>query len=249
MKILNKPLLIAVVLALIAGALSIYLFKQNRILKAEKKHLNEVIASTPQRTTEQFIDSVIVPIYREKDTLITKYKIVKRMQHNNIRESSIPTTYLDSVARALEVGKKAITKINRIETKANIELKKKDLVIQEKEQKIEKLEKEIWHWKNENSEVFANLTDSTARVKYNAKITVTDFSKRPNWYSGRQHYTAISTDDPNLKINGFQTFEQKINVQCSKLGIGAYVGYGAQLNNGLVQVGPQIGVGIRYDLF
>lgn len=225
----------------LAGYFAVKLIDSNR----ENARLHDVIAAAPQRGEEVAVDTIYETIINEKDTTIVRYQIYDRVQHGSVVESSISVSYADSLKRALKIGndaKKALTKVTRMNTDLSKKLQAKDL-------KHEQLQNQIWHWKNENSEVIARLSDSIAEVKYNAKITVTEYSKKPNWFAQREYYTAISTDDEDLKINGVQMFEQKAEVKCSRFNLGGYAGYGAQLNDGLIKVGPQIGFGLTYDLF
>lgn len=244
MKYTSRNAIIFFVIALLFGALAVHLFKSNQVLKKENQRLASVISSNPQREFEPVLDTIYETIVNRKDTLVRKYQIIKRLQQKHVGESSIPVTYLDSVARALKVGEKAITEQTRINADLKKQLTKKDL-------QISKLESRVYHWKNENAEIIANLKDSTASVSYDAKITVTDYSKKPNWFSRPEYYTAISTDDQDLKINGVQRFEQKIDVKCSRLNFGLQGGLGIvsplfdDANN--IYPGYYLGTGVQFN--
>lgn len=241
---LKIKLALAGIIILLSIALCFFMTQNN----ANKKRLAsmEQMDNGLDQRFEPVIDTIFQTIIHERDTTILKYQIIKRNQHNNVVESTINPSYLDSLTRALNVGKDAVTEVNRIVTQLNKKLHKKDLIIADLKNKETA---NTFHWKTKNADIIANLEDSTAIVKYDAKITVTDYSKKPNWFTSREYYTAISTDDEDLKINGVQMYEQKANVKCSKIGIGIQTGYGAVYTDHQFKLAPYVGFGLNWKVF
>lgn len=210
--------------------------------KQEVERLNGVISSMPQRSGESFVDSIMIPVYKDSVIVHHQIKVIKRYQSQSIEESSVSVTYADSIARALKVGVKEIERLTKINTKLKGELKKKDIILKNlKENEIK--------WKNKYIEISANTQDSTINYTYNADISIIDFSKKKHWYSKREHFTALTSSDPNFKINGVQKYEQKIDIKCPKTQLGFQGGYGLVLAGDNVKLAPYLGLGINFKIF
>lgn len=217
--------------------LLIFNIRNNISKNREIERLKETIQNIPQKNKEVFVDSIFV----KNDSIITEYKILEKQTHNSVYESSIPKGYMDSVAKALNIANNRIKEMERINTTLQKKLEKKDIVKSENKDEI--------YWKNEKAEVIANLKDSIVNLKYNAKITVTDYYKK-SWLLGpKTHYTAVSTDDPDLTINGVQRFEQKSDIQCSRFNFGVHSGYGIIYTEKNFTLGPYVGFGINFKIF
>lgn len=243
---MKKSSLIIFIAIAIIGILSYILciqFTKNKKYKDRVASLEMILSEDITQRFEPIKDTVVQTIVNEKDTIVYKYKIIDRKKHFSISESTINKSYLDSIKNALDVAEDEITRITRLNSEMDKKLTKANLI-------NDKLKREnVYTWKDENSEVVANLNDSTASVKYNAKITITDFSKKPNFFSGREFFTAVSTDDENLKINGLQTYEHKVNVKCPSVHLGIQGGYGAVYTQEQVRLAPYIGLGLNFEIF
>lgn len=207
--------------------------------KRENQRLRGVINTLPQRSAEPFVDSLVIPIYRDSVIYQTQLKTLQRTQHASVQESSVPNTYADSVAKALKIGLREIERLTRINTQLRGELKKKDI-------QVGALKQNEIRWKNRYIEIAANVQDSSVEYRYNAKLSFIDFSKKEHWYAKRQYFTAVYSEDPNLRINGVQQYIQPITLDCPRWNVGVQGGYGAVYVDSRVRLAPYIGVGLQW---
>lgn len=238
----SKITFISLAVSILLSFLLARFILQNNAKTKEIERLNRVIQNQPQRESEIFVDSLVIPVYRDSIIEHQQIKLIEREAHRSITESSIPTTYADSIAKALKIGTSEIERLTKVNAKLQGKLDNQNLV-------IEDLKANEIRWKNRYIDVVTNLTDSTINYTYNADISVIDYEKREKWYKAKKHYTALTSSDPNFRINGVQRYEKLIDVKCPSVKFGVQSGYGAVYIDNNFRLAPYVGVGINFNLF
>ncbi|MCK0201368.1 hypothetical protein [Ornithobacterium rhinotracheale] len=236
----NKVLTIAVIICILLSFIAYHLYAELREQKMINKELQ--LDKEHSQRRERILDTI--PFLIRKDNVVdtTKITIYERRQSRTITGSTIPQTYADSLAKALKIGTSEIERLTKVNAKLQGELSKKNIT-------IENLKENEIRWKNRYIDVVTNLTDSTINYTYNADISVVDYQKREKWYKAKKHYTALTSSDPNFRINGVQRYEKLIEVKCPSVKFGVQSGYGAVYIDNNFRLAPYVGVGINFNLF
>ncbi|MGV4442016.1 hypothetical protein ACQ1QT_11370, partial [Ornithobacterium rhinotracheale] len=113
----SKITFISLALSILLSFLLARFILKNNAKTKEIERLNRVIQNQPQRESETFVDSIMIPVYLYIIIEHQQIKLIEREAHRSILESSIPTTYADSIAKALKIGTSEIERLTKVNAK------------------------------------------------------------------------------------------------------------------------------------
>lgn len=153
--------------------------------------------------------------------------------------AAIDTGYIDSIAMALNVANDKITELTRVRAALTGRLKASIIT-------MDSLNNRTYTFSGRFLNAILTERDSMLKYKYNAEISIVKYRKRKNLFSPEYSYIDLSSNDPNMKINGLYQFTIKHRDKVTPFGIGLQMGYYFYPEYGVFR--PAIGAGVSYNL-
>lgn len=217
-------------LILVAG-LSVILFTVVR----EKKDLSFKLTELEENRT---LNAQVVDTYLSKDS--TRHEVIKERILSSIETVYvIDSTKLDSIARALKIKDRQINDLLTVNASLEGEVRAASVT-------VDSLKNRTYNFITPYLNAIFAEKDSSLRYKYNAQIGIVKYSKRERFLGPRINYIDLSSNDPNMTINGLQQFTIRQRDKVTPWGIGLQAGYYFDPETGTFR--PAIGAGVSYNV-
>lgn len=218
-------------LLIIAIGLAVLVFVENR----EKRELKADLREIHENRT---LKAEIVDTYIAKDS--TRHEVIKeRILRSTETVYVVDSALMDSIARVIKVKDSRITEL--LTAKATLEGEVKAASVT-----VDSLKNRTYNFVTPFLRARFAERDSSLRYRYNAKIGIVKYNKREGLFGPRYHYIDLSSNDPNMTINGMEQFTIRQENKVTPWGIGLQAGYYFEPESGTFR--PAVGAGISYNI-